>query len=148
MKRTLLISAGVVVLLLVSVLVLPRFIDVDRHRPRIEKALADATGREVKLGKVGLAIFPSPALHAAGLTIGEDPRFGTKPFLESGSISVNVALLPLLRGRLEIGMLTIDAPKVRIVRGRSGWNLASLVSAPAEGAAGEGTAPSAAGSPP
>jgi AsmA protein len=138
MKRTLLITVGAVVLLLLTAAILISFlVDVDSYRPTIEKALAEATGRDVELGPLSLSFLPGPALQAKGVSIGEDARFGDKPFLEADDLSVSVSLLPLLGGRLEVGSLTIESPSVRLHRSGETWNLASLLGGAAEGPATE-----------
>ncbi len=130
MKRTLLIAACLLVLLIVAAaLILPLLVKVDGYRADIEHLLTQATGREARLGELSLRILPAPVLRASGITLGEDPSFGEEPFLSAESLSVRVALLPLLAGRLEVGLLTIKEPRVRLHRRGNAWNLASLLRA-------------------
>lgn len=146
MKRKILIAAAAVAaLLVVIVAVLPLLVDVDDYRPRVEEALARATGRGVELGELSFSLLPAPSLRAAGVTIGEDPAFGEEPFLRSGALSVRVSPFPLLRGALEIGAVTILSPDLRVTRSAEGWNLSSLMAAPREEAAPGGRDTEAAG---
>ncbi len=132
MKRFLLVAIGLVVVgVVVAALLLPAFVDVDAYRPEIEETLESATGRQVTLGELGLRLLPRPTLAASGLSIGEDPRFGTGPFLDAKKLEVSVALLPLLRGKVAVGSLKILSPDLHLLRDPDrGWNLASLMSGP------------------
>lgn len=128
MKRLVLIGIGVLVIIGVAAAIfLPRLLDVETHRPAIERAIAAATGRAVKLGPLKLRIFPVPELTASGLTIGEDPAFGTEPFLETDRLQIRVKLLPLLARRMSVESLTVERPQVRIRRDRDGrWSVLTL----------------------
>lgn len=146
MKKKLLVVAGILAVLLVAaLLVLPLLVDVDGYRPSIERAISASTGRSVELGRLSFGLIPSPALRASGVTIGEDPAFGAEPFLTAGDLSVEVSLLPLLSGRLEIGAVTIASPEVTVMRSKEGWNLTSLMTGeagvPVEGGAAPPAAP-------
>ena len=61
MKRIALVLLVVLVILgIVAALLLPRFLDPERYRPRIQQMLAEATGREVVIGPMKLHVFPVP----------------------------------------------------------------------------------------
>lgn len=135
MKRTIIVGTVIVgIVIVAAAIVLPLLLDVERHRPRIEQALSAATGREVTLGRLRLNLFPAPRLTAAGMIVGEDPRFGEDRFLTADRVEVRVRLWPLLSGRVSIESVTIDAPRIVLRRGRDqGWNIAGLVRAGAGG---------------
>src|SRR5437867_705434 len=143
-KKILVAAAAVAVLLIVTGIALVFLLDVDRCRPDIEKAIAAKTGRDVKVGRLQLRLFPVTELQAGGFTIGEDPRFGTEPFLKADRLFVRVDLWPLLSRHLRVDALTIDAPRIRLVRDADGrWAYASLLEGSREG----GGAPSQGGAP-
>ena len=75
MNRILRWVAIVVALLLVMAFAIPFLIDVNQFRPRIEGALSQALGREVKLGDLKLSIL-SGGVTASDLAI---VRWGTLP---------------------------------------------------------------------
>src|SRR5882724_8604680 len=109
------VAGALVALLILVAAALPFLLDVERYRPSIEQAIAGATGRAVTIGPMRLTLFPAAELTAAGFSIGEDPRFGTEPFLRA-------------KRRLVVEALIIDGPAVRLVRDAKGeWNYASLV---------------------
>src|SRR5436305_14445732 len=88
--RFALIGAAVLVLLLLS---LPLFINANSFRPQIEERLSAALGRKVQVGDLGLSIF-SGSVSAANLTVADDPKFSSKPFLTAKSLRVGVQMWP------------------------------------------------------
>ena len=57
--RKVLIGLGViVVIILIAVLTLPRFVDVNHYRPQIEAELEQRFGRDVSLGPMSLSLYP------------------------------------------------------------------------------------------
>lgn len=135
MKR--LLIAGIVVVLAVVVLGAGALllVDADHFRPQIQASLGKALGREVSIGKLHLALW-SGSLDADDIRIGEDPAFGTQPFITARSLDLGVQLWPLLVDRqLHITALALEQPVVRLVQNRKGdWNFAGLgggASAPA-----------------
>jgi len=129
MKRIILIVLVVLVVLAVAAAVLlPRFLDPERYRPRLQQMLAETTGREVVIGAMHLHVFPVPGITADGFSLGEDPAFGTKPFLKADRIDARVRLMPLFSSRLDVISFDIEKPAARLHRDKSGrWNLVSLI---------------------
>ena len=87
MKRILIIAAIVLaVAAIAAAVILPKVLNPERYRPRIEQMLTDVTGRKVTIGTMHLHVFPVPGITADGFTLGEDPAFGTEPFLKADRI--------------------------------------------------------------
>ena len=131
--RILLIIVGVIFLIL---LVAPLLIPVNQFRPTIEEKATAALGRKVQLGDLSLSlIFGS--LTAENLSIGEDPKFGTAPFLTAKSLKVGVEIFPLIFSKtLNVTGVTIDTPQVTLLHDRNGqWNYSSIGGASAKATA-------------
>lgn len=128
--RTLLIIVGVVVVLL---LVAPFLIPVNQFRPAIEEKASAALARKVQLGDLRLSLITG-SLSAENLSIGEDPKFGSAPFLTAKSLKVGVEIFPLIFSKtLNVTGVTIDTPQVTLLRNRAGqWNYSSLGGASAK----------------
>ena len=109
------IVGGVVALLAIVATVAPFLVDADSFRPAVESALASAAGRPVTLGPLSLSLWGGPRLTAARLDVAPAPGSppGTPPFLSGGKARVRVAVLPLLRGELDIRALTLRDAVVR-----------------------------------
>ena len=148
MKRILIIAAIVLaVAAIAAAVILPKVLNPERYRPRIEQMLTDVTGRKVTIGTMHLHVFPVPGITADGFTLGEDPAFGTEPFLKADRIDARVRLMPLFSSRLDVISFDIDKPVAQLHRDDKGrWNLASLIEKAGSGeAAAEGTAPASGG---
>lgn len=148
MKRALIIVAVVlVVVAIVAAVVLPRVLNPEEYRPRLEQLLTDVTGRTVTIGTMHLHVFPVPGITADGFTLGEDPAFGTEPFLKAGRIDARVRLLPLFSSRLDVISFDIEKPVAHLSRDAKGrWNLVSLIEQAGSGEApAKGTTPESGG---
>lgn len=122
--RIVLIIAGV---LIVLILVLPFLIPVNQFRPTIEEKASAALGRKVQLGNLSLSLL-SGSLSADNLSIGDDSKFSSSPFLTANSFKVGVELFPLIFSKsLNITGVTIDSPQVTLLHDSAGeWNFSSL----------------------
>ena len=127
MKGKLRIILIVVAVLIVLVLVAPFLIPVNQFRPTIEEKASAALGRKVQLGDLSLSLL-SGSLSAENLSIGDDPKFSSTPFLTAKSLKVGVELMPLIFSKtLNITGVTIDTPQVTLLHNPAGvWNFSSL----------------------
>jgi AsmA protein len=127
MNRSLKIIAIVVGVLIVLVLVVPFLIPVNQFRPTIEQKASAALGRKVEVGNLSLSLF-SGALGADNLSIADDPKFSSAPFLTAKSVKVGVELMPLIFSKtLNVTDVTIDSPQVSLIRNPGGqWNYSSF----------------------
>ncbi|HXY24574.1 MAG TPA: AsmA family protein [Candidatus Acidoferrum sp.] len=122
--RVILIVVGVLVVL---VLIAPFLIPVNQFRPTIEEQASAALGRKVQLGDLSLSLI-SGSLSAENLSIGDDPKFSSSPFLTAKSLKVGVEILPLIFSKkLNITGVTIDTPQVTLLHNSAGvWNFSSM----------------------
>ena len=127
MKRILKIVGIIIAVLVVLVIALPFFIDVNSFRPQIESELSVALGRQAKVGNLRLSII-TVSVAADDLSISDDPAFSNQPFVRAKALDVGVELLPLIFSRaLHVTELTIDEPQVSLLHNAVGkWNFSSL----------------------
>src|SRR5580704_874596 len=133
MKRTLRIVAIVVVVLILIVVIAPFLIPVDKFRPTIEEKASQALGRKVELGNLSLSLL-SGSLSAESVSIGDDPKFSTSPFLTAKSLKVGVEIMPLVFSKtLHVTGITIENPEVILLHNPTGqWNYSTLGGASAK----------------
>ncbi|MGB6633692.1 MAG: AsmA family protein, partial [Terriglobales bacterium] len=136
MKPNLKIIGIVVAVLIVIIIALPFLVNVNSFRPEIESNLSSALGRHVKIGDLSLALF-SGSVEANQLSIADDPKFSTSPFIQAKSLKVGVELMPLIFSKqLNVTDLTIENPQITLLRDRDGiWNFSSLGNQKAQPAA-------------
>ena len=118
--------AGAALLLLL--LVLPPFINVNRYRSDVAGAIGRGLGRPVTVGSVRLRLFPQPGFSLSNVAVADDPALSAEPLLRADEVSASLRLSSLWRGRLEIARLSLTDPSLNLVRGENGrWNLQPLL---------------------
>src|SRR6266478_5331494 len=82
---------------------------------------------QVQLGNMSLSLL-SGSLSAENLSIGDDPKFSSSPFLTAKSLKVGVEMIPLIFSKtLNVTGVTIDSPQVTLLHNAAGlWNYSSL----------------------
>jgi uncharacterized protein involved in outer membrane biogenesis len=127
-RRLILVLAGSVAVALVLagglLLVLPFLIDLPRVQSLLGVEASRLLDRPVRFERVSLSLWPLPAVRVRGLTVADAPGFGPDPFLSVEDVRVRVRLLPLLRGRLSFGDVTLTRARLVVEQRRDGtWNL-------------------------
>src|SRR5256885_3998461 len=125
--RKLAITLGVIVLLIiVVVLLLPMFLDVNRYHDTIQGKLQQRLGRLVSLGQMHLSLVPL-AFRVENAVVGEDPRFGSKPFASADQLYVTAELMPLFHGEVNVNAIEMRQPKIELIKNQQGeWNFSTL----------------------
>lgn len=128
-RMILIVLVAVVVLLVI----LPYLIPVNQFRPAIQAQVSAALGRKVELGNLSFSLIGG-SLTAENLSIGDDPKFSSAPFLSAKSLKVGVAILPLIFSKsLNVTGVTVVEPQVTLLRNPAGqWNYSSLGGAAAK----------------
>lgn len=123
MKRTILIISGLVVLLVGGLLVAPSFISWESWRETAESRIKTATGFDAKInGGITLHLLPAPSLSVEEVRIG--PPGMDEPILSFDRASVNVSLLPLFHGHVEVDSIRLVRPRIHLITladGRQNW---------------------------
>lgn len=119
--------AALAVLAIVAVLALPRIVDMPRIQAYVASTASQALGRPVTFSSLSIAVLPLPAVELHDLRVAEDPRFGTEPFLTLDTGRIRLQLWPLLRGRVELGGVTLTKPVITVIQAPDGrLNVATL----------------------
>src|SRR3954468_3400133 len=127
MKRLLIISGIVVGVLLLIIIAVPLFINVDSFRPDLEKKLSAALNRQVHIGKLDASLLSGGA-SASDISIADDPAFNKGPFLKAASVKVGAELMPLIFSKqLKVTSLTIQKPDITLLKNAAGkWNYSTM----------------------
>jgi len=119
---------GIAILVIILILfVLPFLIPVNKFRPTIEQKASEALGRKVSVGDLSLSILRG-SLGISDLSIGDDPKFNSGPFLTAKEVRVGVELMPLIFSQqLNVTEISIVNPQVVMLKDPSGkWNFSSI----------------------
>lgn len=94
----------------------------DKIRPLAEARLAEALGKPVTIGEMGIRLFPVPSLRAGEIHVGEATT--EAPSLTIGSLRIVPSLRAALRRQVVIDHVDLDGLDVAVRRTRQGaWLL-------------------------
>jgi uncharacterized protein involved in outer membrane biogenesis len=111
---------GVVLLAGGGVYALVAAVDGGTLTPRIVAAIEGATGRAATLGAVSLRPGLVPRIAAEGATLANLPGGSRPEMARIRRLEVRLALLPLLRGDVDIRAITIDGADILLERTADG----------------------------
>ncbi len=119
---------GLAVVLVAGLLIAPSFVDWNAQKGRISSEIQNLTGRELTIdGDVSLALLPAPALSAARVRLANAPGGSAPSMVELDALRVRVALLPLLRGEVQVESVDLVRPRILaevLPDGGKNWELA------------------------
>lgn len=119
------VVGSIVALVVLALLAVVLLVDPNDYRDDIERVVESKTGRQLTLGgDLHLSIFPWLALKAGPASLGDAPGFGDEPFVSIQEARVGVRLLPLIRGKVEVGDVRLAGARIRLItdeQGRNNW---------------------------
>ncbi len=128
LKWGLIACASVVVLIVLAILVIPQFVDINKYRPLIEKRVTEATGRPFILGgELDLSIFPWVGVALSDLSLGNPKGFAEETFVTVKRFEVRVKLLPLLSKTIQVKKFVLESPRIFLEKkknGQTNWTMA------------------------
>jgi len=120
-KRIVIVVAVLLLLVFAGLGVFIASFDPNTYKPQIEKLVADKTGRTLQLrGEIGMSLFPSIGLNLGEAELGNAPGFGEQPFAQVKEVRLNVAFLPLLKGKLDVDTVVLNGLQVDLQRNAQG----------------------------
>ncbi len=125
MKRFLTLGLKVIltlVLVMAAILIsLPFLVDPNDYKDTISEQVKAQTGRSLLIpGEIKLSIFPWLGAQLGEVELENAPGFGDKRFARMEEVDVRVQLLPLLRGDIKIGHLTLRGLRLNLQRNKDG----------------------------
>ncbi len=121
MGRFLKIVLSILLLLIIAVIALPFFIDVNDFKPEIQSAVKDKTGRELKIeGDLELSVFPWLGVTTGNLELSNAPGFSDKPFAKINASNIKVKLIPLLSKKLEVNRIELKGLTLNLAKNKQG----------------------------
>ncbi len=115
------VSILIAVVLVVGVIIsLPFLINLNEYQDQYKPLIEEALNRKVQLQDIRLTIWPQFGARVAGFTVLDDPAFGSSLFTSLQSLDVEVKLMPLLGGKLEIEGITLRDPVITVIKNKNG----------------------------
>jgi uncharacterized protein involved in outer membrane biogenesis len=125
LKRSLIAIPAVLVALIAVLLIAPSFIDWSKYKEEARTQIKTTTGHDVALnGKLSLALLPAPSLYIENVVV-PAPQGSARPNLAAlERLDINIALLPLLTGKIEVSSVDLIKPEIALEvfkDGRKNW---------------------------
>lgn len=118
----------VVVLVVGALAIAPRVIDWNAYKPEIAAAVRDATGRDMAIdGDIAISLVPSATFSASGIRFSNVAGATPADMAAVARVDGEIALLPLISGRLSVKRLVVVEPKAVLqidADGRPNWAFA------------------------
>jgi uncharacterized protein involved in outer membrane biogenesis len=125
MKKAAYGLSGLIVLLVAAALIVPSVIDWNGYKPEISAEVRKVTGRTLEIaGDLEFTVLPAPRLRISGARLSNAPGATAAHMVSLKELRVSVALLPLLRGDIEIGQVDLIEPVIELEKlpnGQMNW---------------------------
>lgn len=130
MKRIVYGIGAVISAIILILLVIPLFVNVDRYKPILEKEAEQYLGRPLKIeGSIRLSFLPTPSLNMEDVRLA-NVAGASRPYMATlEKLKVHVALWPLLSKKVKITHVLLSHPEIHLERlkdGRSNWEFSLL----------------------
>lgn len=127
LKRILTVAAALVVAAVVAVVAILSTMDFEELRGVIEEKAEEATGRKLTIaGSIDLVISLNPAIALEDVTFANAPWGSRKEMVTVKRFEVEVALLPLITGDIQVNRLVLIEPDILLetdAKGRPNWQM-------------------------
>lgn len=128
-SKRILIGVGTFIILVIgTVLLLPQFIDWNAYKSIITEQVRAQTGRTMDIrGDLSVRLLPSPALTMQDVRVRNIEGAHDADMVRLSSLEVNVALLPLFHGEVQVRSVRLVNPVISLeslADGRNNWTLA------------------------
>ncbi|NOQ45358.1 MAG: AsmA family protein [Desulfobulbaceae bacterium] len=120
----LIVIAGLIGLIVTTIVSLSLIIDPNDHKENISKLVHDQTGRELSIpGDIKLQLSPrlDVAFSLGEISLASSSDFPGTPFASSKLAEINLALWPLLtKKQLQINNITLENVQLNLIRNNAG----------------------------
>jgi len=125
MKKTIkwvsIILGGLVAIIVLAILIVPMFINVQKYKPEIENIAGQAIGRAVAIqGSINLSLFPWVGLSFSDLHIKNPAGFQEKDFVVVESFEARVKFLPLISKEVQVKRFVVERPRITLEKRKDG----------------------------
>ncbi len=110
--RLIISAVSIVALLLVAALVGPSFVDWNKYKPQIISQVKKATGLDVTLGDISMAVLPAPHAKISDVVVTSPRKVKFDNLLTMKSAEVSVELIPLLSKKVNVNQVTLVDPVI------------------------------------
>lgn len=121
MKLLLKIFIGVIVLLFVTIALLLVFVDPNNYKSEIEAQVKSNLNRDLHInGDIGWTFYPQLGFSSGEIQLDNLSGFSRPYLVKINEASLGINILPLLKGEISIGKLTLDGFEVTLLTDKQG----------------------------
>ncbi len=122
MKKFFSILFVIIIVLIGGAFIAPSFIDWNQYKSQAVEQVKKQTGLDVEInGNLGFAVIPSPRFSVEQVKLtNPNATEKTKEIAQFGALNVNVSLLPLLQGAVDISSISLIKPTISIATDKDG----------------------------
>lgn len=121
MRKLLIGSAGLVVVLLAGVAIAPQLVPSSVYKDKIQETLTRELGRDVTVsGDVKLAVFPTIKAKTGRVEIANPDGFSAESFASMDGLDAKVKLWPLFSKKVEIKSFALQNPEINLEKNAAG----------------------------
>lgn len=115
------IIIGIFILLAILVIGLVVFINPNDYKPQITQKVLQVTGRQLTFnGDIHWSFFPWVGLQINKTQLSNATGFGNLPFLQIDQADIKIQLVPLFKGIISVGDVTLDGLQLNLIKNTSG----------------------------
>ncbi len=128
-KRGIMLLVAIILVAFIAAFAFVATFNPNDYKDQIARLVQDKTGRSIEFaGPISVTLFPWLGATLKDVSVGNAPGFDEKTMLKAKTVEVKAALLPLLKGKFEIGTLVLDDATIHLARDRNGvTNWADLI---------------------
>jgi len=116
---------GLVLFLVLAIILIPIFFDINHYKPQIEEQVAKATGRSLTLGgEIKLSLFPWVGISLSDMHFGNPKGFSEKDMVTIDEFRIKVKVLPLLSKEIQVKEFLLDSARIILETrkdGKTSW---------------------------
>ncbi|MBN1626956.1 MAG: AsmA family protein [Deltaproteobacteria bacterium] len=112
---------SLILLIILALIIVPFFIDIQKFKPTIEQQVTKATGRPFTIGgDLELSLFPFAGISFSDVHMGNPEGFAEKEFIYIKSFDVKVKLMPLLSKDVQVKRFVLTGPRIVLEKTKEG----------------------------
>ena len=129
LKWILIIGGGLILIVILCLILIPFFVDMNKYKAPIEAKISESIGREFSIkGDLELSLFPWAGVSFTDLYLGNPQGFKEKDFVHIKAFEARVKLLPLISKDIQVKRFILDGAELSYITLKNGrTNIDGLV---------------------
>lgn len=118
------VIAAVILFFVIACILLVKVVNTNDFKKQISDYVYNQTQRQLAInGNINWSFFPWLGIRISNADLSNLISFNTpEPFAHIDSVDVNVRVLPLFKGHIEVGKITLNGARVHLIKSADGQN--------------------------